>query len=113
MPVRHTWNAKRKVFMNEEIDLLAEKHCYEICSWPMHYPDQLCMYLLRTNPDYGVVTYIALMKGITPIVTIGDHKSFIADFSPPEKSKKRLPKFLIPSYNNIEKEEKHLRDRRC
>jgi hypothetical protein len=53
----------------------------------MHYSDELCMDELRRNTDPNVILYIALMKGITPIVTIGDHKSFVADLSPPKKDK--------------------------
>jgi hypothetical protein len=35
------------------------------------------------------------MKGITPIVTVGDHKAFVADFSKPKPKKKdrKLPRF--------------------
>tara|TARA_R110000796_G_scaffold72494_2_gene163812 strand:+ start:484 stop:840 length:357 start_codon:yes stop_codon:yes gene_type:complete len=80
---------------NEQLDELQKNHLYEICTWPAYYSDEYCMNSLRKNADPNVVLYIALMKGITPIVTIGDHKAFVADFSKPEPKKKdrKLPRF--------------------
>jgi len=76
----------------------------------MHYPDELCMKLLRVNPDPNVILYVAMMKGITPIVTIGDHKAFVADFTKPKKSKRHLPKYR--RVEPRESMEKMLRDKR-
>jgi hypothetical protein len=77
----------------------------------MHYSDELCMDELRRNTDPNVILYIALMKGITPIVTIGDHKSFVADLSPPKKDKRRgrkLPKKLNDLRDKLENKLRHL-----
>lgn len=106
----HTPSPEYPMLRNKDIDELADRHCYEIVTWPAYLPDEVCMDRLRRNTDPNVIMYVALMKGITPIVTIGDHKSFIADFS--KKPKQRLPTFQTPSYNSIEQEEKHLRDQR-
>lgn len=97
---------------NELIEELFKKHQYEIVTWPAYLPDEICMNRLRmiTNPE--TVIYIAFMKGITPIVTIGDHKSFIADFNEIErpKSKKRtLPKFKERTKQKLEEEAKKKR----
>jgi len=102
----------RKMIRNRLLDDLQKNHQYEIVKWPMHYPDELCMKLLRVNPDPNVILYVAMMKGITPIVTIGDHKAFVADFTKPKKSKRHLPKFHSPSYSNTKLEGKHLRDQK-
>jgi hypothetical protein len=78
----------------------------------MHYSDELCMDELRRNTDPNVILYIALMKGITPIVTIGDHKSFVADLSPPKKDKRRgrkLPKKLNDLRDKLENKLRHKR----
>ena len=91
----HTPAPEYPMVRNEQLDELQKNHIYEICTFPMHLPDDLCMKMLRSNSDPNVILYIALMKGITPIVTVGDHKSFVADFSKPEPTKKerRLPRF--------------------
>lgn len=111
MPVRHTWEPKKRMFRNENIDILAKDHCYEITKFPAYLPDEIVMQRLRSITDPNVILYIAMMKGVTPIVTIGDHKSFVASLKQP-KTTKHLPKFHSPSYSNIKLEEKHLRDRR-
>jgi len=80
---------------NEQIDELEQQHCYEIVTWPAYFSDEYCMNSLRKNTDPNVILYVALMRGITPIVTIGDHKSFVADFSKPKESKKHSRK--LPS----------------
>jgi len=101
-----------KVVRNEQIDRLAKNHCYEIVIFPAYLPDSVCMQQLRTNPDPNVIYYIAMMKGITPIVTIAGHKAFVVTLEEPKKPNRSLPKFHSPSYSNREKEEKHLQDRR-
>jgi len=85
-----------KPIRNGRIDEMTEKHCYEIVRWGAYYSDEQCMNMLRTNGDPNVVTYIALMHGITPIVTIGQFKSFVASFVKVEakKNDRKLPKTL-------------------
>ena len=103
------------MFRSETLDDLASKHCYEVVQWPMHLSDEQCMQRLRTNSNPNVILYVALMGGITPIITIGSHKSFVADFSKHSKKDKfnrSQPKFQNPSYSNIKQEEKHLQDQR-
>ena len=100
------------VIRNEQLDELQDKHCYEIISWPAYLPDQVCMDLLRKNNDPNVVLFIAMMKGITPIVTIGDHKSFVATFEKKKKPKRHLPTYHSRVDSNKEQVEKHLRDQR-
>lgn len=97
---------------NELLNQLAEQHQYEIVTWPAYYSDEQCMNMLRLNTDTNILFYIAMMNGITPIITVAGHKAFIADLSKKEKSNRHLPEYLNPSYNNTEKEEKHLRDQR-
>lgn len=108
----HTPAPEYPMLRNKEIDELAEKHCYEIVTWPAYLPDEVCMNRLRKNTDPNVIMYVALMKGITPIVTIGDHKSFIADFSKKKKTKRHLPMFQNQADSSTEQAEKHLRDQR-
>ena len=100
---------------SEILDDLQEKHCYEIVTWPMHYSDEQCMNMLRTNSDPNVVLYIALMGGITPIITVGGHKAFVADFTK-HKKKSKFKQFQLksqnPSYSSIGKAEKHHQDQR-
>lgn len=91
----HTPAPEYPMVRNEQLDELQKNHIYEICTFPMHLPDKVCMDILRNNTDPNVILYVALMKGITPIITVGDHKSFVADFSKPEPTKKerKLPRF--------------------
>lgn len=107
----HTPKEEYPMVRNEQLDKLQKNHIYEICTWPMHYSDQYCMNELRKNTDPNVIMYIALMKGITPIITIGDHKAFVADFSEPVIGKKdrKLPRF---GSKIKEKEEYILRTKR-
>lgn len=112
MLAKHTPAPEYPILSNQQLDELQDLHLYEVVTWPMHYPDELCMKLLRNNPDPNVILFIALMNGITPIMTIGDHKSFIVDLTPKKKSNRSLPSYLNPSYNNTEQAEKHLRDQR-
>lgn len=93
-PAPHEWN---KPIRNELIEDLMRQHCYEIVRWPAYLSDDECMNRLRRNADPNVILYIALMKGITPITTIGQYKSFIASFDEWKKGKKDrkgLPKML-------------------
>ena len=95
MLAEHTPAPIYPMIRNEQLDELQDNHIYEICTWPAYYSDQQCMDSLRKNPDPNVVLYIALMKGITPIITVGDHKAFVADFSKskPKKKDRKLPRF--------------------
>lgn len=97
------------VVRNELIDELANEHKYEVCTWPQYYPDELCMRMLRVNTNHTVIMFVVMMKGITPIMTIGDHKAFIADLKFTSQSQ---PSFQNPSYNSTMQAEKHLRDQR-
>lgn len=97
---------------SEILDRLQDKHCYEIVTWPMHYSDEQCMNMLRTNSDPNVVLYVALMGGITPIITVGGHKAFIADFTKHKKPNRFQPMSQNPSYSSIGKAEKHHQDQR-
>lgn len=107
----HTPKEEYPMVRNEQLDKLQKNHIYEICTWSMHYSDQYCMNELRKNTDPNVIMYIALMKGITPIITIGDHKAFVADFSEPVIGKKdrKLPRFGSKIKN---KEEDKLKSQR-
>lgn len=80
---------------NETIEELAENHCYEVVRWGAYLTDRICLEQLRQNTDPNVILYIALMRGITPIMTIGQFKSFIVSFEI-VKEKKQTRK--IPSY---------------
>ena len=80
---------------NETIEELAENHCYEVVRWGAYLTDRICLEQLRENKDPNVILYIALMRGITPIMTIGQFKSFIVSFEI-VKEKKQTRK--IPSY---------------
>jgi hypothetical protein len=107
----HTPAPVYPVIRNEQLDELQKLHIYEICIWPAYFSDQYCMNSLRQNSDPNVIMYIALMKGITPIITIGDHKAFVADFSEPVIGKKdrKLPRFGSKIKN---KEEDKLKSQR-
>ena len=91
----HTPAPVYPMIRNEQLDELQENHLYEICTWPAYYSDEFCMNSLRRNSDPNVVLYVALMKGITPIVAVRDYKAFVADFSNPTPKKKdrKLPRF--------------------
>jgi hypothetical protein len=70
-----------------EIDKLAKQNIFEIVKYPAYFPDTMIMDMIRSNTDTHVIYYIALMNGIIPIVTLGNYKSFVADFS---KRKKKI-----------------------
>jgi len=109
----HTPAPVYPMIRNELLDDLQRQHVYEIVTFPMHYPDEMCMNELRKNTDPNVILYIALMKGITPIVTVGDHKAFVADMSPPKKDKKKtrkLPKKINDLRDKLENKLRHKRD---
>lgn len=80
---------------NETIEELAENHCYEVVRWGAYLTDRICLEQLRQNTDPNVILYIALMRGITPIMTIGQFKSFIVSF---EIVKEKKQNRKIPSY---------------
>ena len=95
-----------KLIRNETLNMLAKKHQYEIRVFPMHWTDEMCVNDIRGSADHNLVTYVALMRGVIPILTIAGHKAFVADFSQYLQSPQN------PSCNSITKEEKHLRDQR-
>ena len=47
--------------------------------------------MLRRETNPNVIHYVAMMKGITPIITVGQFKSFVATFEKPKKNKRHLP----------------------
>lgn len=85
----------KKPIRNETIEELAENHCYEVVRWGAYLTDRICLEQLRQNTDPNVILYIALMRGITPIMTIGQFKSFIVSF---EIVKEKKQNRKIPSY---------------
>ena len=85
----------KKPIRNGTVEELAENHCYEVVRWGAYLTDRACLEQLRQNKDPNVILYIALMRGITPIMTIGQFKSFIVSFAE-IKDKKQTRK--IPSY---------------
>lgn len=85
----------KKPIRNETIEELAENHCYEVVRWGAYLTDRICLEQLRQNSDPNVILYIALMRGITPIMTIGQFKSFIVSF---EIVKEKKQNRKIPSY---------------
>jgi len=95
--IRHKASVKgsKKPIRNETIEELARNHCYEVVRFDSHLPDRVCLEQLRQNTDPNVILYIALMRGITPIMTIGQFKSFIVSF---EKIKDKKQTRKIPSY---------------
>ena len=103
---------EKRIVSNELLDDLWSKHQYEMMRFPMHLTDEMCVKQVRQCADQNILYAVAMMRGIIPIVTVGGSKSFIADFSKKEKSKRSLPKYLNPSYNSTEQVEKHLRDQR-
>jgi hypothetical protein len=87
------WRMKG-VMINKIIEDMRKDQCHEIVRFPMHLSDEQCMDLLRRNSNPNVITYIALMNGVTPIVTIGQFKSFVATFAKKKEDKKntrRIP----------------------
>ena len=112
MLAKHTPAPEYPIVRNKQLDELQKLHLYEVVTWPMHYPDEICMKMLRQNADPNVILFVALMNGITPIMTIGDHKSFIADLTPKKKANRSLPSYLNPSYSSTTQAEKHLQDQR-
>lgn len=70
-----------------EIDKLAKQNIFEIVKYPAYFPDTMVMDMIRGNTNTHVIYYIALMNGIIPIVTLGNYKSFVADFN---KRKKKI-----------------------
>lgn len=112
MLAKHTPAPEYPIVSNKQLDELQQLHLYEVVTWPMHYPDELCMKLLRKISDPNVIMFISLMNGITPIMTIGDHKAFIVDLTPKKKSNRSLPSYLNPSYNSTTQAEKNLQDQR-
>ena len=101
-----------KMIRNVLLDEMAKNHQYEIVTWPAYLPDEICMDMLRKNTNPNVMLYIANNHGITPIVTVGDHKAFVVSFDKRKKSKRPQPKFQTPFYNNTEPVEKRLRDQK-
>jgi|TARA_B110000196_G_C20869387_1_gene531298 hypothetical protein len=85
----------KKPIRNVTVEELAKNHCYEVVRWGAYLTDRACLEQLRQNKDPNVILYIALMRGITPIMTIGQFKSFIVSFDE-IKDKKQTRK--IPSY---------------
>lgn len=109
MLARFTPAPEYPMIKNDIIQRLADEHKYEVVTWPAYYPDHICMNMLRANTNQNVMMFVVMMKGITPIMTIGDHKAFIADLT---FAKQSLPMFQNPSCNSTEKAEKHLQDQR-
>jgi hypothetical protein len=85
----------KKPIRNGDIEDLAKNHCYEVVRWGAYLTDRICLEQLRQNQDPNVILYIALMRGITPIMTIGQFKSFIVSF---DQIKDKKQKRKIPSY---------------
>ena len=111
MLAKHTPAPEYPIVRNKQLDELQKLHLYEVVTWPMHYPDEICMNMLRKNADPNVILFIALMNGITPIMTIGDHKAFIVDLTPKKKSNRSLPSYVTG--NNINKNmEQNLKNNR-
>jgi hypothetical protein len=84
-----------KPIRNGDIEDLAKNHCYEVVRWGAYLTDRICLEQLRQNQDPNVILYIALMRGITPIMTIGQYKSFIVSF---DEIKDKRQNRKIPSY---------------
>ena len=85
----------KKPIRNGDIEDLAKNHCYEVVRWGAYLTDRICLEQLRQNQDPNVILYIALMRGITPIMTIGQYKSFIVSF---DEIKDKRQNRKIPSY---------------
>ena len=84
-----------KPIRNGDIEDLAKNHCYEVVRWGAYLTDRICLEQLRQNQDPNVILYIALMRGITPIMTIGQYKSFLVSF---DEIKDKRQNRKIPSY---------------
>ena len=86
-----------KPIRNGDVEELAKNHCYEIVRFSAHLPDNIVIKQLREHTDPNVILYIALMRGITPIMTIGQFKSFVATFevTKDKKQKRKIPKYKI------------------
>jgi len=84
-----------KPIRNGDVEDLAKNHCYEVVRCGAYLTDRICLEQLRQNTDPNVILYIALMRGITPIMTIGQFKSFIVSF---DEIKDKKQKRKIPSY---------------
>lgn len=84
-----------KPIRNGDVEELAANHCYEIVREPAYLPDRVVLERIRASKDPNVILYIALMRGITPIMTIGQYKSFVASF---DMEKKQKDKRKIPNY---------------
>ncbi len=76
---------------NTVIDDMAANHCYEIVRWPAYYSDEQCMNMLRHETNPNIIHYVAMMHGITPLITVGQFKSFVATFEQQKKNKRHLP----------------------
>jgi hypothetical protein len=85
------WRMKG-VMINSIIENMRKDECHEILRFPMHLSDEQCMNQLRRNTDPNIILYIAMMKGVTPIVTVGQFKSFIASFAKKKEDKKNTRK---------------------
>ena len=83
-----------RIVRNELLDDLFKRHQYEMMRFPMHMTDEMCVKQVRQCADQNILYAVAMMRGIIPIVTVGGSKSFIADFSKKEKSKRSLPKYV-------------------
>lgn len=79
------------VMRNTIIDDLAEKHCYEVVRWPAYFSDEQCMAKLRLETSPNIIHYVAMMRGITPIITVGQFKSFVVTFEQQKKNKRHIP----------------------
>jgi queuine/archaeosine tRNA-ribosyltransferase len=82
------------VMRSEILDNMAKDKVHEILRFPMHLSDEQCMNQLRTNTNPNIILYIAMMKGVTPIITVGQFKSFVATFDKKKEDKKntrRIP----------------------
>jgi hypothetical protein len=59
MLAAHTPAPEYPMVRNEQLDELQQNHIYEICTFPMHLPDEVCMNMLRANTDPNVILYVA------------------------------------------------------
>ena len=84
-----------KPIRNGDVEELAANHSYEIVREPAYLHDRVVLERIRASKDPNVILYIALMRGITPIMTIGQYKSFVASF---DMEKEQKDKRKIPSY---------------
>ena len=96
-PHRIATKESKKPIRNGDIEELAKNHCYEVVRFDAHLPDRICLEQLRQNKDPNVILYIALMRGITPIMTIGQFKSFVVSFDviKDKKQKRKIPSYKV------------------